>query len=535
MIGHANVDAVRSPQRPATRMPRILRACCRTLVLTFATTSASCGNEKPTGPDVGVPGLRVVAGGGFADTIEANVPTLLTIEVRQPSGALAVGTAVRFLAGTVPVGFDRAQTLGLCSRARLTCDSRELLRLDTTNAQGLARVRVQLGAVAGRAQLQVSVPDFGFVDSVAFDVRAGAPARIVRASPDTGLVIGEQATLRGRITDRSGNARAELPRLSGASSIATIDTLTDAVTGTAFGAQWIQLRYASLTDSTLLRVFPSGRLVAWAGPTQKLSLVDMNGRNRRMLADSVTSLFGVNPQFDPSRQKVVFQRSNGSNNSVPNIVTVLDTNAAGGRREILSATGFRLVLATRVLVDGTVLVVGQRTGDPDVFPGEGFGVWRVAVDGAIIPVASLPRLSTVIGAADFSHDGTKVAFCAGLSYDGTLRVMTLATGATIVVSPTASGAPRWSRQDDRIAFIASADAAAVEPNGTLFVVSADGIGRVQLTSETVTSAITWSPSGDYIVASSLRDPVGLRMIRVRDAVSIPLRFGDGSFNHFDWR
>ena len=131
-------------------MPLILRTCCRTLVLAFAASSASCGNEKPTGPNVGVPGLRVVAGGGFADTIEANVPTLLTIEVRQPSGALAVGTVVRFLAGTVPVGFERAETLRLCSSAKLTCESRELLRLDTTNSQGLVRVRVQLGAVAGR-------------------------------------------------------------------------------------------------------------------------------------------------------------------------------------------------------------------------------------------------------------------------------------------------------------------------------------------------------------------------------------------------
>ncbi|MES3032482.1 MAG: hypothetical protein V4813_00645 [Gemmatimonadota bacterium] len=504
-------------------------------MLAFAASSTSCGNEKPTGPNVEVPGLRVVAGGGFADTIEANVPTLLSVEVRQPSGALAVGTVVRFLAGTVPVGSDRAQTLRLCSSAKLTCDSSELLRLDTTNAQGLARVRVQLGAVAGRAQLQVTAPDFGFVDSVAFDVRAGAPARIVRVAADTGLVIGEQATLRSRITDRSGNVRPELPRLSGTATVATIDTLTDAVTGAAFGAQWLQLRYASLTDSIMLRVFPSGRLVAWAGPTQKISLVDMNGRNRRVLADSVTSLLGVYPQFDPSRQKVVFQRSNGSNYSVPNIVTVLDTTAGGGRREILAATGFRLVLATRVLVDGAVLVVGQRTGDPDVYPGEGFGVWRVAVDGAIVPVASLPRLSTTIGAADFSHDGTRVAFCAGLSYNGTLSVMTLGTGATVVVSPTASAAPRWSPLDDRIAFIASEDAAAVETTGALVVVFADGTGRVRLTSESFTSAVAWSPSGDYLVASSRRDPVGLRMIRVRDAVAIPLRFGDGSFNQVDWR
>lgn len=519
----------------------VIRFRLRTRALTLVampTVCIACGGDSSTAPPP-VPatqGLRIVAGSGLTDTIEAQVTSLLTVEVRQPSGSLAIGTLVRFQAKVVGDSIRRVSSMTVCPRAEASCLYSRILIVDTTDTQGLARVRVRFGSVAGRAQVRITVPDYGLVDSATYAVAAGAPARIVKASADTGLTFGESALLRGSVTDRLGNVRVELPQISGASDAASIDTLTGVVTGRAFGAQWVLLRYQTLTDSTWVRAFPAGRLVAWSKSTEKISLTDVNGRNRRAIASDVRSVFGAFPQFDPSRQRLTFHRSIFSASDAANVVSVLDTTG-NVRREILQADGFTRVLTTRALADGALLVVARRTGV--VGPGangDGFGVWRVAVDGAITFVAGIPSLSTVVGSTDLSHDGTRVAFSAlSPTGGGELRVLNFVTGAVILVAPNCLGSPRWSPQDDRIAFLAGVPDYAVVVSAQLSVAGADGSGRRQLSSDVFATGIAWSPDGAYLIASSLRDPVGLRMIRVSDGATVALRFSEGSFNQFDWR
>ena len=481
-------------------------------------------------------GVRIVAGSALTDTIEANSASLLAIEVRQPSGALALGTVVRFEAQLISDSLRRAPSMTVCSRVVTACQDSRFLISDTTDGQGIARARVRFGSIAGRAHVRITAPDFGFVDSATYSVLAGAPSRIVPPSADTGLTFGESVVLRGRITDRLGNPRPELPQISGASDAVTIDTLSGIVTGRSFGAQWVRHRYQSISDSTWVRAFPAGRLGAWSIPMEKISLIDMNGRNRRVIATDVRSIFGAFPQFDPSRQRLSFHRASSSVTDDANIVTVLDTTGTA-RREIPPGDGLRYVLATRVLADGTLLVVAHRAGLPN--PGansDGFNVWRVAVDGAITFVAALPSLFTAVGATDLSHDGTRVAFCAlAPNFSGELRVLNLATGSSSVVSPSCLGSPRWSLQDDRVAFLAGVWNAEVVVIGQLWIVRADGSSRRQLSTDVYSTGIAWSPDGAYLVASSLRDPVGLRMVRVTDGAAVVLRFSEGSFNQFDWR
>jgi hypothetical protein len=512
---------------------------------------SACGGDggDPTEPPPAPPtGVRAVAGAGVTDTIDAQFTQALVVEVRRPDGTPARGAVVRFEARP-PADSTRRNDFAVyvCPLSAQTCGisatgtgTTAQFSADTTDVEGRAKTIVRLGRVAGRAVVRVSVPELGFVDSVSYTVTAGAAARVRAAAADTGLDIGATATLRARVVDRYGNARSETPALSlGTGDAIALDAASAVVTARGMGTQWLYARLGTLADSTSVRVVPPGRLVVWAASSgQSLRLVNLNGTGTRTLVTGVSSDFGVFPRFDATRQRVTLHAGSESFGGSPNRIIVVDTSGTPrrdiGPAGIGPAGGLNGVIAVRQLSDGSVLAVARRPLEAS------YAVWRVAANDAITLVAPLPALSGGYGAADLSHDGTRLAYVATTpGFTQELRVLTLATGASTALE-TNGRSPRWSSQGDRVAYLVPApNSGSIE--GVLVTVAPDGTGRRALGSTILSPGLAWSPDGAYLLGRvAAFGTAALQLVRVSDGASVLVRFrtaAGGSEDYYqpDWR
>lgn len=527
--------------------PRFQRAAsfiCFTLLL------AACGGgDGPTGPSGNQPSVRAVLGAGVVDTIDAQPLQALVVEVRGQGGELASGTIVRFESQPPADTMRRYEAaVYVCALAAPTCgsfggyyggyygggSSGDQFATDTTDAQGRAKVTVRLGRVAGRAVVRLEVPEFGLADSATFTVTPGAGVGVLASPADTALEIGAKATLRGKVVDRYNNARTEAPTITaGPGSAITLDATTGTVTARDMGTQWLFARYTSFVDSMSVRVVPSGRLVVWAAYERVVRLVNLSGSSERTIVSNVSSDLGAFPRFDATRQRVTLHAGSDIYGGPPNNIIVIDTTGSP-RRDIGPAIGFSMVIATRQLADGTVLVVGQSSTDtshPD------YSLWRVATDNTVTFLIALPELQSTYGGADISHNGARVAYVATTpSYTLELRVLDVSNGSTTLLDANARS-PRWSSQDDRVAYLVPVGGSSGY-DGALVVSNADGSGRRGMGSASFSPGIAWSPDGTYIIGRSSES--GLRLVRVSDGANVLLRFSsatDCCHDYFqpDWR
>ena len=146
-------------------------------------------------------------------------------------------------------------------------------------------------------------------------------------------------------------------------------------------------------------VVPSGRLLVWSSDERAVRLVNTNGTGERTIVSGVSSDLGAFPQFDPTRQRVTLHAGSDYYGGPPNKLIVIDTTGSP-RRDIPPLIGFSMIIATRQLADGTVLVVGERDADP-LHPE--YSLWRVATDDAITFVVALPELIVRYGGADIAQ------------------------------------------------------------------------------------------------------------------------------------
>lgn len=229
-------------------------------------------DEPPTEPVVREASVRATLGTGITDTIDAQSLQALLAEVRGSDGKLAVGAMVRFQAQPSADSTRRSEpAIFVCSLGAQNCGpiSGTALAVDTTDSQGRAKALVRLGHVAGRAVIRMNVPEFGLLDSATYTVNPGAVARIRAPLADTALDIGQTVTVRGRVVDRYGNTRPELPTLSvGTGTSISVVSATGVVTAAEMGTQTLYVRFQALVNSTIVRVLPAGRLVVWSSSSQ---------------------------------------------------------------------------------------------------------------------------------------------------------------------------------------------------------------------------------------------------------------------------
>jgi hypothetical protein len=482
---------------------------------------AACGGDRPTDPGPNEPGLRIVVGAGVTDTVDAQLVQALIVEVRGTGGALVSGVLVRFeaqAAATSPGPYPRPSAfvcridVPLCGDSFLT---------DTTNAQGRVAMAVRLGQVAGRGVVRLVVPEFGLQDSATFTVAPGQVVRVMALAADTGIDIGGTATLRGHVVDRYDNIRPEATTLTvGPGTAITLDAATGVVTGRDMGTQWLFTRYNSLVDSMSVRVIPVGRIVVWSSLERVVRLVNLNGSDERTVVTNVSSGMGAFPRFDPTRRNVTLHAGDAVFGEPPGNVIVVDTTGSP-RRDLGTPNGFDLVMATRQMADGTVLVVAPRSSDASH---PGYSLWRIDANNAITFVVALPNLGQVYGGADISHTGAKVAYVATGTSGAELRVLDVASRATTLLEATYTSTPRWSAQDDRVAYLVPTSGSPSYA-GTVTIINANGTGRRAIGNFDFSPGISWSPDGTYIVGRASDNYSGLRVLRVSDGATILLHFG----------
>jgi hypothetical protein len=473
-----------------------------------------------------------VLGANVTDTVDAQPLQALVVEVRGTGGQLVSGAVVRFEAQP-PTDTTRRNDIAvsLCPLNASTCnsDARNALRFvtDTSDAQGRAKVIVRLGHVLGQAVVRLTVPELGLVDSATFTVAPGAAAHVHIVAGDTALAIGATANLRGRVVDRYGNIRSEMTTLTaGPGKALTIDASTGVVTARDMGTQWVFIHFLQLpVDSTQVRVPPSGRLVVWSSYEAAVRLVNLDGSATRTIVTNIASDLGAFPRFNATRHSITVHDGSTYNGGPPNSVVVIDTTGSP-RRDIGPAVGFALIVATRELVDGTLLVVGSTTAGA---PCAGDALYRVAADNSLTCLVALPDLHDSYGGADISHDGNSVAYLGqtGATQSSStpeLRVLNVVTGATTVLEPNASS-PRWSAKDDQLAYLTG---------GVPVIVNANGSGRRTLGNFVFSPGLAWSPDGTFIVGRNSASGAGLRVIRVSDGSNVLLHFPSPTVGTIDY-
>jgi hypothetical protein len=509
--------------------------------LFLALAIGACGGDSPTSPKEA--GVRAVVGAGVTDTVDTQLVQALVVEVRGSGGTLKSGTLVRFEAqpsATNP-GPYYEPALYVCALAAITCGDPygggSQLVIDTTDAQGRVLVTVRLGHVAGRAVVRLVVPEFGLQDSATFTVLPGRAKRVIAQVADTMLDIGATATLRGEVVDRYDNPRPEATTLSvGPGTAIAFDAATGTVTGRDMGTQWLFTRYTSLVDSIRISVVPTGRILVWSSLERVVRIVNLNGSNERTIISNVSSSMGAFPRFDPTRRSVTLHAGDAAFGEPTGNVIVVDTTGSP-RRDIGATNAFDMVIATRQLADGTVLVVGQRSADASH---PGYSVWRVATDNAITFLAGLPNLGSTYGGADISHNGAKVVYVATPPSSGAeLRLLDVSSGVTTLLDASNTSTPRWSAQDDRVAYLVPTGGSPAYA-GSVTIINVNGSGRRAIGSFDFSPGISWSPDGTYIIGRASDNYSGLRVLRLSDGANITLRLGSATqcchdYWQPDWR
>ncbi|MFL5481888.1 MAG: TolB family protein [Gemmatimonadaceae bacterium] len=485
----------------------------------------ACG-DSATGPSASEPSLKVIAGAGVTDTIETQPIQALVVEARGEGGKVISGAVVRFEAqpSTDPNRpYDPA--VSVCGLTVPMCNYSQFVT-DTTDRSGRAKVVVRLGRVVGKATVRVTVPLLGVQDSATYTVTPGAPKLVLLSPSDTILDIGGTATIQAHLADRYGNPRTEVPALSAsAGNTITVDAASKTVTARDMGTQWVYARYATASDSAIVRVVPPGRLVVWSPGLATVRLVDINGKNEQNIITGVQSDWGVFPRFDLTRQRITMHTGTAYYGGPSNDAIVIDTTRTP-RRDI---AGIDYIFAVRQTDDGNVMVVGVRNSDAY------FSLFRVTADNTITVVATLYGMGATYGGADISYDGNRVAYISG----GALNVLNVSTGVTTTLDQNAQS-PRWSVQGDRLAYL-STPACSNFLDGALTIINADGSGRSVLANYCYSPGLAWSPDGKYVIGRSSQSytEVGLRIIRVSDGAQVVAGFVSGfsqmDYYQPDWR
>lgn len=145
-----------------------------------------CGGDTTARPTQS--GLQIDAGANVTDSIGAVLTQALVIEVRKPGGALVSGAVARFTA----LSNDSLPYASAIAVANLSSQNFSAFVSDSTDAHGRAAVLVELGSVAGKAGILITVPELGLADTAWYTVLAGRPARFTLGVRDT--VVSKGAT-----------------------------------------------------------------------------------------------------------------------------------------------------------------------------------------------------------------------------------------------------------------------------------------------------------------------------------------------------
>lgn len=393
-------------------------------VAAAAVAVLGCGGDGATAPRKVAPSLRVVAGGGTADTVLTPLDAPLVAEVRDTLGRPVAGAVVRFDVAPVAAlaGTPRAAEAAayVCASLTTSCgpDAVSTTLFDTTGADGRASAPVRLGTIAGKAKVYATadLSSAALRDSAIFTVQPGAAAQILLSPRDTVIYTAVAITPQAPVADRWGNARAEHAQLY--SSVGAVHVGADGqieVYGGQIGLFSVLAAYGAIRDTLHLVVVPHGRIVAYRADAPgggAIVMANLDGSGYR----AVVGTTGVNGAVYPSMSylagadgSIVYQEGTGPTSSRAMIIDSL----GAAKRPIttdpaLVATGYPRFSTSQGVVNST-----GHAADGTV------GVWAVGTDGTgarltvALPAldlspASAPLLSNAEDLVAYSPDGVEL-------------------------------------------------------------------------------------------------------------------------------
>jgi Tol biopolymer transport system component len=479
---------------------RTARLAC---LLSFAAAVAACGGDSPSGSSGGSgPKLQIVAGDQVTDTIDARPAQGLVVQVTGRDGKPARGVVVEFASTLVGPDAYRTPSVWLSPQGSNEASN---ITSATTDSEGRAAVKVQLGSRAGPGAVAIAVQTLGLLEGAHYTVLPGAPWAVNATPGDTTLYVGRNALLRATVMDRAENPRTDPVTFTVASGPVTLSGATATITGIGRGV--VVARVGAVADTSYVSGVPEGTVAGFTGDME-LYTANLDGTGMRLLATASAGrgYFGEMPAaWSADGQSLVYHDSRSDHNRL-----LYSVNAAGGPRVLLIAAP-----------DGiSSQAWPQRSRDGQWIYFNGIGTWqgtyvgnqifRVHADGT-----GMERLDTgggfvFAGYPSPSPDGTRVAFISGRDISsGGLHVLNLATGANTGLGIGAA-TPRWSPAGDLIAYVSIPpgigylDNHSIAGYGELRVVRPDGTGdrRVTATAGLYLPGIDWSPDGKYLIATS---------------------------------
>jgi hypothetical protein len=444
-------------------------------------------------------GLRIEAGADVSDTIDVTLTQALVVEVREPGGAVARGAVVRFTSlpnDTMPY----ASTIAVAS---LNSQYFSDFVSDSTDAQGRAAVLVELGRVAGRAGIVITVPELGFTDTAWYTVEPGRPARFALGVSDTVMTRGAAWDIAARVMDRDGNRlSSDSVTYASINSGATV-TQSGRVTAVAEGRSGIEVRFGTARDTSWASIVPPGVLVG-IRPYTGMYLMNLDGTGLKTLI--TVGDYSLFPQWSPDGKRITIYEGNPYGEARLTAVS-LD----GARTPVVPTPGSLLGGAAWVRPDmsGLLYFSGPRTATGAMT------VWRMNADGSGLVVLGTPSNSY-----DFTHpapspDGKTVLY--DFDVQG-IMVIDVATG-TVHALGLQGFFPVYSPDGAHIAYVTGSALMIANSDGTNARVLSGSFYNDQLT------APSWSADGKWILAP--RPGQGAALVRVSDGVVLPLPFAAG--------
>src|SRR5215213_8194222 len=236
-------------QTGGRRVP--LRILCGNLLV--AALAYACGGERDTltaPPPRPVASIRIIDGGEQTDTVNATLSQRLVVEVRDSSSRIATGAIVQFNSIGAQTGGQPYVTV-----SPLLQDWFAAVAIDSTDTQGRTSTLVRYGFLAGTALLEVSVPEFGLVDTVSYTIRPGAPVRLSISPRDTSMGTASAYQLRSAPTDQFYNPISGITPTYSATGV-TVSSTGQVTAASATVRGRVVVTYRGVSDTVGVSVVP---------------------------------------------------------------------------------------------------------------------------------------------------------------------------------------------------------------------------------------------------------------------------------------
>lgn len=279
------------------------------------------------------------------------------------------------------------------------------------------------------------------------------------------------------------------------------------------GTQKVYARFGAAADSLDVRVIPTGRLLGFdSGARPAMYLFNLNGTQ---FQTAFSLPLGTTIAYIPRANRALNRLTITTGS--PLALRVIDSSGTT-IRTVAHPAPLANVIASRILADGSVMYVARQVQPgPENWP----AVFRSDRDGNVTKLMDLPQIASFITGADFSPDGSRLAYIA-LAVVGLfeMRVVDLASAASVTLIADVTE-PGFSPDGRHIAYYSQSSPPSVVGR-RLGVIGVDGSNnRIVSASPIYNGTIAWSGDGTKLLART--GATGdLRVVRISDGASVAL-------------